>query len=162
MTASPLAAQNIISDDRSLEPISASSLSSAPAPVRIKPEKILDKKFVATMGSLAGSEGFRFTTRRLVVEREYAASAPWITHISPDQNIVGKDLALFGAEFFVAYELKKSHSWLRGDRVIKKLWWAYPIAMSPIHVKNAVANVRTQAPTGQGGCTTISCAQQMQ
>jgi hypothetical protein len=59
----------------------------------------------------------------------------------------------------VAYELKKSHSWLPGDRFIRKLWWAYPSAMTAIHIKNAVGNIRTQSP---GGCTSVECVAQMQ
>jgi hypothetical protein len=70
---------------------------------------------------------------------------------------------VYAAELLVAYELKKPHSWLPGDRVIRKLWWAYPAAMVAIHVKNGIGNIRTQGP---GGCTSMECEmlleQQMQ
>jgi hypothetical protein len=123
------------------------------------PEKVFDKKFFFVMGSLGAAESLRSTTRQLVVEHEYAAGAPWITSVPKNQVVISKDLALFSSEVFVAYELKKSHSWLPGDRIIRKLWWAYPVAMSAIHVKNAVGNIRTQGP---GGCTSMACVEQMQ
>ena len=95
----------------------------------------------------------------MVIEREHAAGAPWITSVPSNQHIVAKDLALYGSEFFVAYELKKSHSWLPGDHVVRKLWWVYPAVMTAIHIKNAVGNIRTQGP---GGCTSVECAMQLQ
>ncbi len=129
------------------------------APPSAKPERVFDKKFFMVMGALGGAESFRFTSRQLVLDHEYAAGAPWVASSPPNQPLVGKGLALFGAEFLLTYELKKSHSWLPGDRVIRKLWWAYPAAMSGIHIKNAVGNVHTQGP---GGCTSVECAEQMQ
>ena len=109
------------------------------------------------MGSLGGAESFRLTSRQMVVEREFEAGAPWITSVPTNQHIIPKHLALFGAEFGVAYEMKKPHAWLPGDRILRKMWWAYAAAMSAIHIKNAVGNVRTQGP---GGCTSIACAEQ--
>ena len=73
--------------------------------------------------------------------------------------MVASDAGIFAAELLVAYELKKPHSWLPGDKVIRKLWWAYPAAMVAIHIKNGVANIRTQGP---GGCTSMECAMQSQ
>jgi hypothetical protein len=125
----------------------------------IKSQRVIDKKFLFVMGALGGAESMRFTTRKLVIEREYAAGAPWITSVPANRPMIAKDLGLFASELFVAYEMKKSHDWLPGDRVIRKLWWVYPAAMSVIHVKNGVGNIRTQGP---GGCTSIECAMQMQ
>lgn len=111
------------------------------------------------MGSLGAAESLRFTTRQLVLDREYDAGAPWVTSVPSAPPLIAKDLALYSSEFVVAYELKKAHSWLPGDRVIRKLWWVYPAAMTAIHIKNAIGNIRTQ---GAGGCTSIECAAQMQ
>ena len=129
------------------------------APSSAKPEKVFDKKFFAVMGALGGAESFRFTSRQLVLDREFSAGAPWVTSAPPNQPIMVKGLAVYGAEFLLTYELKKSHSWLPGDRVIRRFWWAYPAAMAAIHIKNAVGNVRTQGP---GGCTSVACATQTQ
>lgn len=119
--------------------------------------RVIDKKFVAVMGALGGAETLRFTSRKLVLDNEFAAGAPWVTHVTPNQNLVAEYGALYAAEFIVSYEVKKSHSWLPGDRVIRKFWWAYPAAMTAIHIKNGVGNIRTQGP---GGCTSIQCAMQ--
>lgn len=111
------------------------------------------------MGSLGAAESLRFITRRLVLQREYAAGAPWVTSVPSNQHAIPKDAAIYSSEFLVAYEIKKSHSWLPGDRVIRRFWWLYPAAMTAIHIKNAIGNIRTQ---GSGGCTSIECATQMQ
>jgi hypothetical protein len=160
LLAGSMAAQNLDANKISPEALPAAPFrSSSPAP-QAKPERVFDKKFFAVMGSLGAAESFRFTSRTLVIEHEYAAGAPWVTRVPSNQGIVAKDLALYSGEFLVAYELKKSHSWLPGDRVVRKLWWVYPAVMTAIHIKNAVGNVRTQGP---GGCTSVECAmQQMQ
>ena len=157
--AGRLAAQSedfnkVDTDARANAPMPAAS-----APARAKPERVFDKKFLVVMGALGAGESLRLTSRKLVLEREHAAGAPWVTSVPSNQHIVAKDLALYGSEFFVAYELKKAHSWMPGDRVIRKLWWVYPAVMTAIHIKNAVGNIRTQGP---GGCTSAECAMQLQ
>lgn len=165
MLAGRLAAQSLAVQNMDIDKIAASSLPAAPvpmtttAPPRTKPERVLDKKFFAVMGSLGGAESFRFASRKLVLDNEFAAGAPWVTSVPANQYIVAKGLALYSSEFLVAFEVKKSHSWLPGDRIIRRLWWAYPAAMTAIHIKNAVGNVRTQGP---GGCTSAECALEMQ
>jgi hypothetical protein len=154
-----LAAQNADFDKIATEALPAAPMQTAPVPSSAKPGKVFDKKFFAIMGSLGGAESFRFTSRQLVLDHEFAAGAPWVTNPPPNRPIMLKGLAVYGAEFLLTYELKKSHSWLSGDRVIRKVWWAYPAAMAVIHIKNAVGNVRI---TGQGGCTSVECATQMQ
>jgi len=131
----------------------------APLPDAPTRRRVVDKKFVIVMGALGGAESLRFTSRKLVLDNEFAAGAPWVTRVPPSQHLVAKYGALYGAELVTVYELKKSHSWLPGDRVIRKLWWAYPAAMVTIHIKNGVGNIRTQGP---GGCTSVECAEQMQ
>jgi hypothetical protein len=140
-------------------PLQMTSAPAASAPAAARPERVFDKKFVFVMVALGAAESLRFTTRRLVLEREFAAGAPWVSTIPSNQHVIAKNAAIFGSEFLVAYELKKSHSWLPGDRVIRRLWWLYPAAMTAIHIKNAVGNIGTQGP---GGCTSIECATQGQ
>lgn len=137
----------------------------APAPVAPLPNaptpqkaRVIDKKFVAVMAGLGGAESFRFTSRKLVLDNEYAAGAPWVTSVPANQHLVAKYAGIYASEFFVAYEIKKPHSWLPGDRIVRKFWCAYPAAMGAIHLKNAIGNVHTQGP---GGCTSIACAEQM-
>ena len=160
LLVSRLAAQNVDLNEIESDALPASPMAAIPAaPSQAKPQNVVDKKFFAVMGSLGAAESLRFTTRRLVLEREFDAGAPWVTSVPSKPNVVAKDLALYSSEFLVAYELKKPHSWLPGDRIVRKLWWVYPAAMTAIHIKNAVGNIRTQAP---GGCTSIECTMQMQ
>jgi hypothetical protein len=109
--------------------------------------RVIDKKFMVIMGALGGAESLRFTTHKLVLEHEFAAGAPWVTSVPPNQHLVAKYAAIYAAELLVAYELKKPHSWLPGDKVIRKFWWAYPVAMAAIHIKNGVGSIRTQPPS---------------
>jgi hypothetical protein len=161
-----LGAQIFADHNLDSDKVTASELPSAPVPMTIaaqaqrsKPERVFDKKFFAVMGSLGVAESLRSTTRKLVLDHEFDAGAPWVTSVPTNRGIIAKDLALYSSEFLVAYELKKRHSWLPGDRVIRQLWWAYPAAMTTIHIKNAIGNIRTQGP---GGCITVECALQMQ
>ncbi len=133
------------------------SLPDAPAPQKAKPKsKVIDKKFVFVMAALGGAESLRFTTHKLVLDHEFDAGAPWIASVPADQHLVAKYAAIYAAELIVAYELKKPHSWLPGDKVIRKLWWVYPAAMVPIHIKNGVRSIRTQAPS----CPVEECGAQ--
>jgi hypothetical protein len=137
-------------------PSSPVSLPDAPVPQRAEVKvnvKVIDKKFIAVMAALGGAESLRFTTHKLVLDHEFAAGAPWITSVPANPHLVAKGAAIYAAELLVAYELKKPHSWLPGDKVIRKLWWAYPAAMIAIHIKNGVGSIRTQAPS----CTVAEC-----
>ena len=150
--ASLAAAQNLPSGP-SLKEVDDSIVFAPPIAPVILPDKptpqtskVIDKKFIAAMGTLAGSEVLRYTSHKLVLDNEYAAGAPWVTHVSDNKNLVGKYGAIFAAEWLLTYELKKPHSWLPGDKYIRKFWWAYPAVMTTIHVKNGVRSIRTQAP----------------
>lgn len=137
------------------------SLPDAPVPQRAELKvnvkvKVIDKKFIAVMVALGGAESLRFTTHKLVLDHEFAAGAPWVTSVPANPNLVAKGAAIYAAELLVAYELKKPHSWVPGDKVIRKLWWAYPAAMMAIHIKNGVGSIRTQAPS----CTVAECQAQ--
>ena len=105
------------------------------------------------MAALGGAESLRFTTHKLVLDHEFAAGAPWVTSVPANPHLVAKGAAIYAAELLVAYELKKPHSWLPGDKVIRKLWWAYPATMIAIHIKNGVGSIRTRAPS----CTVAEC-----
>jgi hypothetical protein len=137
-----------------MAPVTVAKLPDAPAPHRVA-----DKKFVFVMAALGGAEAVRFTSRKLVLDNEFAAGAPWVTHVQSNSSEVAEYAGLYAAELIVTYEMKKPHHWLPGDRVIRKFWWAYPAAMTAIHVKNGIDNIHTQ---GSGGCTAIECAMQMQ
>ncbi len=158
--AAPLTAQNTDFNKVAIEALPAAPSQSIISP-QSKPakERVLDKKFIFVMGALGGAESLRFTSRKLVLDNEFAAGAPWVTHVTPNQHLVAKYAGLYAAELAVAYEMKKPHVWLPGDRIIRKFWWAYPAAMTAIHIKYGVANIRTQGPSG---CTSIECAEQMQ
>ena len=137
----------------------APTVSTPTVPNAPSAHRVIDKKFVSVVGVLGGAEAMRFTSRQLVLENELAAGAPWVTHVPTNQNLVSKYAGLYAAELVVAYEIKKPHAWLPGDRIIRKFWWAYPAAMAGIHIKNGIGNIRTQGP---GGCTSIECEMQMQ
>ncbi len=132
----------------------AKPLPDAPTPA---PHRVIDKKFIAVMGSLGAAESVRFTTRKLVLDNEFAAGAPWVTHVTPNSHLIFRYSEIYLAELVVAYEMKKPHDWLPGDKVIRKLWWVYPAAMGTIHLKNGIENIRTQGPAG---CTSIQCAEE--
>jgi hypothetical protein len=139
----------------SAEPVSASAPVAPSAALQValpsspQPHKrVMDKKFIAVMGALGAAETTRFTSRTLMLEHEMAEGAPWVTSLPPHSTFVAKTAGIFAAEMFVTYELKKPHDWLPGDRVIRRLWWAYPVAMAAIHFRNAVSIIRTQPPAG--------------
>jgi hypothetical protein len=159
LLAGRLAAQNAGFSKDTPEALPATPVQAISAPASTKPARVFDKKFFLVMGALGGAESFRLTSRKLVLDHEFDAGAPWVTRVPSNQHMVATDLALYGSEFLVAYELKKAHSWLPGDRFIRRLWWAYPSAMTAIHIKNAVGNIRTQGP---GGCSSVECAMQTQ
>jgi hypothetical protein len=128
-------------------------LPDTPTPQRVK---VIDKKFIAVMGALGGAESLRFTTHKLVLDHEFDAGAPWVTSVPANQHLVAKYAAIYAAELLVAYELKKPHSWLPVDSVIRKFWWVFPAVMVPIHIKNGVRSMRTQAPS----CPVDECESQ--
>jgi hypothetical protein len=130
-------------------------LPSAPAPAPHRRERVIDKKFIFSMATLGTAESLRVTTRTLVLENEMAAGAPWVTSTPSHSHLVFKYAPIFGAEVAAVYELKKRHDWLPGDKVIRRLWWAYPAAMTVLHVKNAVGNMRTTAPAS--ACPVPQC-----
>jgi len=128
----------------------------APKPVLPEapaPQKVIDKKFIAVMAALGGAETLRLTTHKLVLDNEFAAGAPWVTSVPSSPSMVAKYGGIFAGEMLVAYELKKRHDWLPGDKVIRKLWWVAPAALVAIHIKNGVRSIRTQGP---GGCTSVA------
>jgi hypothetical protein len=106
------------------------------------------------MGALGLAEAMHSTTRTLVLEHEQAAGAPWVSSIPSHPGLIATNAAIFASEVLVAYEMKKRHDWLPGDRIIRKLWWVYPVAMAVPHVKSAVHNIRLQPPAG---CTSPDC-----
>lgn len=130
--------------------VAAVSPPDAPVPKKVR---TIDKKFVAVMAALGGAESLRFSTHTLVLDHEFAEGAPWVTSLPKNRHLVAGYGAIFAAELLVAYELKKSHRWLPGDRIIRKMWWVYPAVMTPIHIKNGIGSIRTHGPSG---CTSVA------
>lgn len=117
-------------------------------------QRVVDKKFVIVLGALGLAEAMHFTTRTPVLEHEQTAGAPWVTSLPSHPGLIATNAAIFASEVLVAYEMKKRHDWLPGDRIIRKLWWMYPAVVAVPHVKSAVHNIRLQAPAG---CTSPDC-----
>jgi hypothetical protein len=132
-------------------PVEVVALPDAPVPQKAK-TRVIDKKFIAVMAALGGAESLRFTTHKLVLDNEYAAGAPWVTSVPPNQHLVLKFGAIYAGELLLSYELKKPHSWLPGDKFIRRLWWVPTAVLVPIHLKNGIRSIRTQAPAGTEGC----------
>jgi hypothetical protein len=53
----------------------------------------------------------------------------------PRFRLVDKKFAVAMASLRVTDELKKEHSWLPGDRQIRRFWFTYPAVMGTIHVE---------------------------
>jgi hypothetical protein len=164
MNPSPISPSPISPSPISPSPISPSPISRAPNATSQKtlpnapaPQKVIDKKFIAVMAGLGGAESLRLTTHKLVLDNEFAAGAPWVTSVPSDPHMVAKYGGIFAAELLVAYELKKRHDWLPGDRVIRRLWWVPPAVLAIIHIKNGIRSIGTQAP---GGCPVEECGGQ--
>jgi len=85
-------------------------------------KKVVDKKFLLVMGVLAIAETMRITTTTLALDREAAEGAPWVSVPPAPGTLIAKNGLTFASELFAAYEMKKPHSWIPGDRVIRKLW----------------------------------------
>src|ERR1700722_18051610 len=49
-----------------------------PLPDALAPITVNDKKCIAFMGALGGSESLRFPSHKLVLDNEFAAGAPWV------------------------------------------------------------------------------------
>jgi hypothetical protein len=160
MNPSPISPSPISPSPITPSPINPSPINRAPTaasqkmlPEALAQQKVIDQKFIAAMATLGGAESLRFTTHKMVLDREFAAGAPWVTNVPSGPHMVAKYGGIFAGELLVAYELKKPHDWLPGDKVIRKLWWAPPAVLTIIHIKNGIRSIRTQGP---GGCTSVA------
>jgi hypothetical protein len=126
----------------------------AALPATPKPQRVIDKKFILIMGTLGLAESMHITTRTLVLEHEQAAGAPWVTSLPSRPHLIAQDALIYVSELLVAYEMKKPHSWLPGDKVIRKLWWVYPAVMAAPHFKSAANNIQMKPPAG---CASAEC-----
>ncbi len=88
-TRTELHDENGIADAGSFNPTAPVVLPDTPAP------RVIDKKFMAVMGALGGAESLRFTTRKLVLDHEFAAGAPWVTSVPTNQHLVAKYAGLY-------------------------------------------------------------------
>src|SRR3979411_2811599 len=77
-----------------------------PAPPVILPDtpapRVIDKKFIAVMSALGGAESLRFTTRKLVLDNEFAAGGPWGTSVPTNQHLAAKYAGLYALELLAA------------------------------------------------------------
>jgi hypothetical protein len=121
---------------------------SVPATPQPPTKKGVDKKFLLVMGVLAAAETFRITSTTLALDREAAAGAPWVSVPPAHRTLIAKNGLIFASELLVAYEMKKPHSWMPGDKVIRKLWWAYPAAAATVHFKSAAHNIGLKSAAG--------------
>jgi hypothetical protein len=48
---------------------------------------------------------------------------PWFGKRPSTGRMIGENFGLFGVESLIAYQIKKPHQWLPGDRLIRKFWW---------------------------------------
>jgi hypothetical protein len=121
---------------------------SVPVTPQPQKKKVVDKKFLLVMGVLATAETMRITTTTLALDREAAEGAPWVSVPPAHRTLIAKNGLIFASELFVAYAMKKPHSWIPGDRVIRKLWWAYPAAAATVHFKSAAHNIGLKGAEG--------------
>src|SRR3981081_606379 len=76
-------------DGGSFNPAPAVILPKTPAP------RVIDKKFIAVMSALGGAESLRFTTRKLVLDNEFAAGAPGVTSVRSSEHLAAKYAGLY-------------------------------------------------------------------
>ena len=81
LSAIPLAGQNEEFNEATSDTLPAAAVAVEEETPRPKTERVFDKKFFAVMGSLGAAESLRFTSRKIILEREYAAGAPWVTSV---------------------------------------------------------------------------------
>jgi hypothetical protein len=132
----------------------ANFIQPAALPATPQPQRVIDKKFMLVMGVLGTAETMRLTTRHLVLVHEQAEGAPWATTIPSHSHLVVRSASIFAVEMLVAYEIKKRHDWLPGDKVVRKLWWIYPAAAALIDFKLAAHTMQLRPPSG---CTEQGC-----
>jgi hypothetical protein len=112
------------------------------------------------MGALAASEATRITTTTLVLDNEAAEGAPWVSAPPAHGTLIAKNSLIFLSELLVAYEMKKPHSWLPGDRIVRKLWWVSPAVMSTIHFKAAAHNIALGGQqSSEDECTSVAACE---
>ena len=125
LTAAPAIAQNYLPGQlhRAINPAintpdGSASISRPPAipATAFAPHRVIDKKFIIAMGALGGAETLRFTSRKLVLDHEFAAGAPWVTAVPSNQHLVAKDAA---STLRNCWWLMKSRSPTPGFRVTK-------------------------------------------
>jgi len=144
----PIMAESELEAQTNSTDSSANPAAQTPLPPTPQPQKVVDKKFIVVMAAFGAAKGISFATSTLIHEREREEGAPWATSAPSNISLTTKHAAIFAGEVFVAYQLKKPHSWLPGDKIIRKFWWVYPVWTGQIHSRTAIHNVRMRAPAG--------------
>jgi len=110
------------------------------------PSRTIDAPFMAVLAAEAAAKSADFAeTAAHLGDRRWVPCMPaytcmdhgfwlrvqendsWFGRRPGTARMVTENIGLFGAETVIAYEIKKPHRWLPGDKVVKRLWWL-PIA----------------------------------
>lgn len=125
------------------------------------PSKTMDGRFLAVLSTEAAAKSADFAeTAAHLGKRQWVACVPaytcmnhgsWYTVQENDpwfgkrpgtMRMVTENVGIFGAEGLLAYEIKKLHRWIPGDKVVRKFWWL-PIAYQiQAHARFACRNSR--------------------
>jgi hypothetical protein len=110
------------------------------------PSKTVDKRFLTVLSAEAVAKSVDFLETAAHLGKEtwvpcvpaytcvnhailytVQESDTWFGKDPGTGRMAGENIGLFAAESLIAYEIKKPHRWLPGDRVLRKFWWI-PIA----------------------------------
>ncbi|HXY03883.1 MAG TPA: hypothetical protein VEI49_09920 [Terriglobales bacterium] len=67
---------------------------------------------------------------------------PWFGKRPSTGRMIWENFGLFGVESLIAYQIKKPHQWLPGDRLIRKFWWVPLVYQTQAHARFAYHNSR--------------------
>lgn len=103
-------------------PAFSQKLPNAPS-AAIKSEQVIDKKFIVVMAFEAAAKSADFYTTSRCQAAGCTETDPLFGRHPSDTRLVVENVGIFAADVALAYELKKQHDWLPGDKYIRKFWW---------------------------------------
>jgi len=123
------------------------------------PSKTVDAQFVAVLSAEAAAKSADFSeTAAHLGNRKWVACVPaytcmdhgswysvqendpWFGKRPGTVRMITENLGLFATESAIAYELKKPHRWLPGDKIVRKLWWLPVVYQIQAHARFAYRN----------------------
>jgi hypothetical protein len=123
------------------------------------PSRTIDAKFIAVLATEAAAKSADFVeTAAHLGNRVWVPCVPaytcmhhglwfsvqendsWFGRRPGAARMVTENIGLFGAESLLAYEIKKPHHWLPGDKVVKKVWWLPLAYQIQAHTRFAYRN----------------------